>query len=89
MAGAELASSLSVIGRAPPGDHVLALRLEQDVDDRIGRPGRRIAREGDARARRSSSIAEHHGLDHDGTALQILVALQAPIGQRAVSLQER
>ena len=72
-------------GSAASGHDVFALRLKQDVDDRLRRAGRRIARKRHARAGRQSAIAEHHRLDRDGGAVQILEMLKLAIGAGAIA----
>ena len=59
---------------------ILALGVEQNVDHRLRAAGRGIARESGAGTRVRSAVAEHHGLNRDGGALQMLELLQPPIG---------
>ena len=72
-------------GRAPSRHDVFALRLEQHIDLRLGEPRGRVAREGNAGAGGRPHIAEHHGLHHDGRALEMFEALQAAIGAGPVA----
>src|SRR5215471_4540767 len=72
----------SVLGyrSAPAGDHVLALCVEQNVDHGLCAAVRGIAREGNARPRSRPAVAEYHGLNRDGRALEMIEVLERPIG---------
>ena len=71
-------SQLSVgqlAGRGPTPHPPLAPRTERRSPETV--PPSMGRGEGDAGGRFGSPIAEHHGLNHDGAALQIRVALKA------------
>ena len=69
--------------RADAGDHVLALRVDQELAVERAFAGRGIAREGDAGRRRRPAIAEHHRLHVDGGAPILGDVVEAAIGLRA------
>ncbi|MEN3379835.1 MAG: pyruvate, orthophosphate dikinase, partial [Hyphomicrobiales bacterium] len=68
-----------ILRRADAGDHVLALRVDEEfaVKQLLARRG--IARERNAGRRGVAHIAEHHGLDVDGGAPALRNAVQAAI----------
>ena len=57
-----------VLRRADAGDHVLALRIDEELAVELLLAGRRVAREGDAGGRGLAHVAEHHRLHVDGSA---------------------
>ena len=65
---------------AQAGDHVLSLRIHQIFAVKLLRPGRRIAREDNAGRALVAAIAEHHGLNGDGSPPAVGNVMQAPIG---------
>ena len=73
-----------LLRRADAGDHVLALRVDQELAVEPLLAGRRIAREGDAGRRRVAHVAEHHGLHVDRGAPAFRNVVQAAIRDRAV-----
>ncbi len=76
-------ASVKGCGVRKPDDHVLALRVDQIFAVKLVGPGRRIAREDDAGRALVAAIAEHHGLDGDGSAPVVGNVMQAPIGDGA------
>ncbi len=70
--------------RADAGDHVLALRIDEEFAVEALLAGRRVAGEGDAGRRRVTHVAEHHGLDVDGSAPAFRNRMQAPVGDGAL-----
>ena len=68
------------------GDHVLALRIEDEVHIRSVLAGRRIPCEAHARSRCDSRVPEDHGLDGHRRTCQVRYALQFPVvhGTRSV-----
>ena len=77
------AASVNGCGRAQARDHVLALRIDQELAVKLVGAGRRIAREHDAGRALLAHIAEHHGLDGDGGAPIVGNVVQAAIGDGA------
>ena len=73
-----------LLRRADAGDHVLALRVDQELAVELLLAGRWIAREGDAGRRRLAHVAEHHGLHVDRGAPALRDVVQAPIGDGAL-----
>ena len=72
-----------LLRRADAGDHVLALRVDQEFAVEPLLAGRRIAREGDAGRRVVAHVAEHHGLHVDRGAPAFRDVVQAAIGDGA------
>ena len=66
--------------RANAGDHVLALRIDEEFAVEFLLAGRRIAGKGDAGRRRFAHIAEHHGLHIHRRAPVFRNGMQAAIG---------
>ena len=77
------AASVIVLRRADAGDHVLALRIDQELAVERLLAGRRVAGEGDAGRRGLAHVAEHHGLHVDGGAPALGNVVQAAIGDGA------
>ena len=73
-----------LLRRADAGDHVLALRIDQELAVEPLLAGRGIAGEGDAGRRGLAHIAEHHGLHIDRGAPAFRDVVQAPIGDGAL-----
>ena len=73
-----------LLRRADAGDHVLALRVDQEFAVELLLAGRRIAREGDAGRRGLAHVAEHHGLHVDRGAPAFRNVVQAAIGDGAL-----
>ena len=72
-----------LLRRADAGDHVLALRVDQELAVELLFAGRRVAGEGDAGRRGVAHVAEHHGLHVDGGAPAFRDAVQTPVRDRA------
>ena len=72
-----------VLRRADAGDHVLALRVDQELAVERLLAGRGIAREGDAGGRGLAHIAEHHRLHVDGGAPARGDVVQLAVGDGA------
>ena len=70
--------------RADAGDHVLALRVDEEFAVELPFTGRGIARKGNAGRGALAHIAEHHGLHVDRGAPAFRNAVQTPIGDRAL-----
>jgi hypothetical protein len=68
---------------AHAGDHVLALRVDQEVAARLGRPCDLVARERHARAGRRAAVAEDHLLHVDGGAPVVGDVVETAVGDRA------
>jgi len=64
---------------------VFALRLKQDVHNRLRRACRRVARKRHARTRGKATISINHCLDSDGGAMQIIEMLMLAIGAGAIA----
>ena len=73
-----------LLRRADAGDHVLALRVDEEFAVELLLAGRGIAREGDAGRRGLAHIAEHHGLHVDRGAPAFRNVVQAAIGDGAL-----
>ena len=73
------------VGRAAAGDDVFALGVEHEIDHRLGEARRGIPRKRHAGAGRKSAIAEHHGLNRDRGALEMVEFLQTAIGLRPLA----
>ena len=73
---------------ADPGDHVLALRVEQEVAVGPRLPGRRIARERDAGAGALAHVAEDHPLHRHRGAELGGDPVQPPVGAARSLFQE-
>jgi len=73
-----------VLRRADAGDHVLALRVDEEFAVELIRAGRGVAREGDARRRRLAHVAEHHRLHVDGRAPAGGNVVQPAVGDGAL-----
>ena len=73
-----------LLRRADAGDHVLALRVDQEFAVELLLAGRGIAREGDAGGRGLAHIAEHHRLHVDRGAPAFRDVVQAAIGDGAL-----
>ncbi len=56
------------LGRAQACHHILALRIDQELAEKLVGAGGGVAREHDAGRALLAHIAEHHGLDGDGSA---------------------
>ena len=69
-----------LLRRADAGDHVLALRIDQEFAVELLLAGRRIAREGDAGRGIVAHIAEHHRLHIDRGAPAFGNVVQPAIG---------
>ncbi len=69
--------------RADAGDHVLALRVDQEFAVELLHAGGRVACEGDTGRRRVAHVAEHHRLHVDGGAPGFRNVVQRAIGYRA------
>ena len=85
MLGSERTMVPSVSGVRRPETTVFALGVEHEIDHRLGEAGRWIPRKRHAGARRKAAIAEHHGLNRDRGALEIIEFLQTPIGLRPLA----
>ena len=72
-----------VLRRTDARDHVLALRVDQELAIQLALAGRWIAREGYAGCRGLAHIAEHHGLHVDRGAPGFGNVVQAAVGHRA------
>ena len=73
-----------LLRRADAGDHVLALRVDEELAVELVLAGRGVAGEGDAGCRCRAHVAEHHGLDVNRGAPALRDAVQAAIGDRAL-----
>ena len=73
-----------LLRRADAGDHVLALRVDEEFAVQLLLAGRGIAREGDAGRRGLAHVAEHHGLHVDRGAPAFRNAVQAAVGVGAL-----
>ena len=73
-------------GRADAGDHILALRVEQELAVELVGTGGRVTRESDSRRGCLPEIAEHHGLHVDGRAeiVRDVVHAAVVVGARVV-----
>src|SRR5207247_1664887 len=69
-----------------PGDHILALRVEEELAEEAVLAARRVAREADARRRALAAVPEDHGLDVDGRAEEALDPVDPPVRLRALVL---
>ncbi len=69
--------------RPDAGDDVLALGIDQELPVELLRPGRRIAREADARAGSVAGVPEHHHLDVDRGPDVVRDVIDAPVLDRA------
>ena len=78
--------ALGVAGAMAPGDHVLALAVEEEIDVQAVLAGRRVARERDPGARGAARVAEYHALHRHRGADARVDAVQPPVGLRAVAL---
>ena len=72
--------------RADAGDHVLALRVHQELAVELLRAGRGVAGEAHARAAGLAQVAEDHGLHVDGGAQHVVDVVDAAIGLGAIVL---
>ena len=83
--GQALGQRVERLGVAHAGDDVLALGVVEDLAVHLGRAGRRVAREGDAAARRlvAVEVAEHHRLHDAGGADRVVDAAELAVGLRA------
>ena len=75
-----------LLRRADPGDHVLALGIDQEIAVQFADPGRQVAGERHARGAAVAQVAEYHGLDRDRGAPLVRNAFDAAIrhGPRVV-----
>ena len=69
--------------RTHAGHHVLALRVHEELAHQLLLAGRRVAREGDARAGLVVEVAERHHLDVDGGAPAVGDVVVAAVDVRA------
>ena len=83
-AGLDARGLADFLRRADAGDHVLALRVDEEFAVELLLAGRRIAREGDAGRRGVAHIAEHHGLHVDRGAPAFRNIVQAAVGVGAL-----
>ena len=79
-AGQHAGQPRPAIGGAPPGHHVLALAVEDEIHIEAAHAGRRVAGEADARARGAAGIAEHHRLHRHRRAGLVGEPVQAAVG---------
>ncbi len=68
------------LGRAQARHHVLALRVQQELAEKLLGAGRRIAGEDDTGRAVVAPVAEHHGLDGNGRAPIVGDVVETPIG---------
>ena len=74
-----------VARRAHARDHVLALRVDQEVAARLGCAGDLVAGEGDARGGRRAAVAVDHPLHVDRGAPLLRDPIDLPVGDRSVA----
>ena len=84
--GQALGERVEVLGVAGARDHVLALRVGEEVAGWRGRAGAFVAAERDSRAGGPATVAEHHLLHVDRRAPVVGDAVDAAVGDRALAV---
>jgi hypothetical protein len=87
--GGDRGELVVAVRAAPAADHVLALRVEEEIHPWPRLAAARVAREAHARARQPAGVAEHHALHRDRGAHVVGQAVHRAVGARLVRMPGR